>query len=65
LYRQASQCQDAFTHTISAPQRGHELSAVVVGAVRNPAWQLDVGRATAMRQTVAPAPDDQLVSSTW
>ena len=43
LYRQPSQCHEAFTHTISRPQRGQELSAVVVGAVRSPALQTGVG----------------------
>jgi hypothetical protein len=39
LYRQSGQCHDAFTKIISPPQRGHELSAVVVGAERMPALQ--------------------------
>ena len=33
----------AFTHTISRPQRGHELSEVVVGAILNPALRGGVG----------------------
>jgi hypothetical protein len=49
LYRQAVQCHDAFTQIISLPQRGQELSSVVVGPVRSPGRQaVDVGRASAM-----------------
>jgi hypothetical protein len=44
LYRQSVQCQEAFTQIISPPQRGQELSAVVLAAVRRPAWQRDTGR---------------------
>ena len=43
LYRQAVQCQEALTQVISPPQRGHELSDVVLAAVRRPALQRDVG----------------------
>jgi len=48
LYRQAVQCQEAFTQIISPPQRGQELSAVVLAAMRRPAWQRDSGRVGAM-----------------
>jgi hypothetical protein len=49
LYRQAVQCHDAFTQIISLPQRGQELSSVVVGPARSPGLQaVDVGRASAM-----------------
>jgi hypothetical protein len=43
LYRQAVQCHEALTQIISPPQRGHELSDVVLAAVRRPAVQRDVG----------------------
>jgi hypothetical protein len=43
LYRHAVQCQEAFTQIISPPQRGQELSDVVLTAVRRPALQRDVG----------------------
>jgi hypothetical protein len=48
LYRQAVQCQEALTQIISPPQRGQELSDVVLAAVRTPALQRDVGRAGAI-----------------
>jgi hypothetical protein len=48
LYRQAVQCQDAVTQIISPPQRGHELSDVVLVAVRRPALQRDAGRVEAI-----------------
>jgi hypothetical protein len=44
LYRQAVQCQEALTQVISPPQRGQELSDVVLAAVRTPALQRDAGR---------------------
>ena len=48
LYRQAVQCQEALTQIISRPQRGQELSAVVLAAVRRPAWQRNAGRVGAI-----------------
>jgi hypothetical protein len=48
LYRQAAQCQEALTQIISAPQRGQELSNVVLAAVRRPALQRDAGRVEAI-----------------
>jgi hypothetical protein len=44
LYRQAVQCQEALTQIISPPQRGQELSDVVLAAVRRPVLQRDGGR---------------------
>jgi hypothetical protein len=43
LYRQAVQCQEALTQIISPPQRGQELSDVVLAAVRRPEVQRDAG----------------------
>jgi len=43
LYRQAVQCHEALTQIISPPQRGQELSDVVLGTVRRPALQRDGG----------------------
>jgi hypothetical protein len=66
LYLQAVQCHDAFTQIISQPQRGQELSAVVDGRARSPGWQGGGGGAgDGDDGTVAPAPDDQAVSSIW
>jgi hypothetical protein len=48
LYRQAVQCQDALTQIISPPQRGQELSDVVLAVVLRPALQRDVGWADAI-----------------
>jgi hypothetical protein len=48
LYRQLVQCQEAFTQIISAPQRGQELSDVVLAAVRRPVLQRDAGWADAI-----------------
>ncbi|HEV8156738.1 MAG TPA: hypothetical protein VGP67_14530 [Gaiellales bacterium] len=39
------QCQEALTQIISPPQRGQELSDVVLAAVRRPALQRDGGGA--------------------
>jgi hypothetical protein len=50
LYRQAVQCQEALTQIISAPQRGHELSDVVLAALRRPALQRDAGWTDAIRR---------------
>lgn len=43
LYRQVVQCQEALTQIISAPQRGQELSDMVLAAVRRPVLQPDAG----------------------
>jgi hypothetical protein len=48
LYRQAGQCQEALTQIISPPQRGQELSDVVLAAVRMPALQRDAGSTDAI-----------------
>jgi hypothetical protein len=50
LYRQAVQCQEALTQIISPPQRGQELSDVVLAPVRRPAVQRDAGRVDAIRR---------------